>query len=61
VTKETMNNGHPEGNIYEQFAYLYNSVGYPNSSDITELSEMPDAPRLGIEGVNNGIRISKPK
>jgi len=56
-----MNNGHPEGNIYEQFAYLYNSVGYPNSSDITELSEMPDAPRLGIEGVNNGIRISKPK
>jgi len=25
------------------------------------LSEMPDAPRLGIEGENNGIRISKRK
>ncbi|MEO0147278.1 MAG: hypothetical protein ABIL27_03720 [candidate division WOR-3 bacterium] len=31
---------HPEGNIYEQLAYLYNQVGYPNSSDMNDLSEI---------------------
>jgi hypothetical protein len=40
MIKETKNSGHPEGNIYEQFAYLYNSVGYPNSSDINELCDI---------------------
>lgn len=38
MTKEAMNNGHPERNIYERFAYLYKSVGYPNSSDMNKLS-----------------------
>jgi hypothetical protein len=40
MIRETISNAHPEGNIYEQFAYLYNSVGYPNSSDITKLFEI---------------------
>ena len=48
-------NGSTEGCICELFVYLPNLGVYPNCSDITELSEMPDAPRLGIEGGNNGI------
>jgi hypothetical protein len=37
MIRETISNGHLERGICELFAYLYNSVGYPNSSDITEL------------------------
>lgn len=37
MIRETIDNGHPEGGIYEQFAYLPNFVVYPNSSDMNEL------------------------
>lgn len=40
MTKETKNNVRPEGCICEQFAYLPDSVSYPNSSDINKLSEI---------------------
>lgn len=33
----------PGENIREKFAYLYNPVGYPNSSDINELCDIPPA------------------
>jgi hypothetical protein len=38
MIRETISNGHLERGICELFAYLYNSVGYLNSLDITELS-----------------------
>ena len=37
MTKRTINNGHPEGGICEQFAYLSNLVAYLNGSDMHEL------------------------
>lgn len=46
-----------KGSIYD-IKFVYNSKleGYTTSmSHMNELSEMPDAPRLGIEGENNGI------
>lgn len=41
-------NTYPEGYANKNFAKY-------------ALSEMPDAPKLGIEGEKYGIRISKPK
>ncbi len=40
MTKETKNNGHPEGSIYELFVYTPKLSAYPNISDIYELSEI---------------------
>jgi len=34
MNKETKNNGHPEGCIYEQFAYPPDLVVYTNSADM---------------------------
>jgi hypothetical protein len=51
MIRETISNGHLERGICELFAYLYNSVGYLNSSDITKLSEI----RLG--GLEKGVLI----
>ena len=40
MNKEAKNNGHPEGCIYEQFAYTSELVVYPNSSDMNKLYAM---------------------
>ena len=40
MTKETKSNDHPEGGIYEPFAYTPKLSAYPNISDIYELSEI---------------------
>ncbi|GIW23729.1 MAG: hypothetical protein KatS3mg068_2736 [Candidatus Sericytochromatia bacterium] len=41
MTKETKNNDHPEGCIYELFIYFPDLIIYQNSSYMNELSEMP--------------------
>ena len=38
MNKRTKENSHPEGCIYEHFAYLSHSAAYPNSADMNELS-----------------------
>ncbi|MCD6192119.1 MAG: hypothetical protein J7L26_01455 [Candidatus Aminicenantes bacterium] len=43
MTKETKNNGYPEGGIYELFAYTLKLLAYPNNSHMNELAEI----RLG--------------
>jgi len=40
MTKETKNNGHPEGGIYELFAYTLKLLAYPNNSHMNELCDM---------------------
>ncbi len=40
MTQETKNNCHPEGGIYELFAYLPKLGVYQNSLDMNELYEM---------------------
>ncbi len=40
MTKETKNNGHPEGGIYELLAHTPKLPVYPNISDMNELGEI---------------------
>jgi hypothetical protein len=53
MIRETIDNGHPEGGICEQFAYLPNLVAYPNTSDMNELSE------IAGDGLKYEIRSEK--
>ncbi len=41
MTRETKNNSHPEGGIYEQFAYTLKLSAYQKISDMKEISEIP--------------------
>ena len=43
MIRETIDNGHPEGRICEQFVYPLKLSAYPNSSDMNELAEIPHA------------------
>ena len=45
---KTKNNGRPEDSICKQFAYTTNLGAHSNSSDITELAEIPYA-ALGLK------------
>jgi len=47
MIEKTQKDGHPEGGICEQLEYLLYLSGYPNCSDMKELSEIPHA-ALGI-------------
>ena len=40
MIKETKNNGHPEGGIYELLAYTPKLLAYPNNSHMNELAEI---------------------
>jgi len=42
MIKRTINNGHSERGIYEQFIHTSKLSLYPNSSDTNELSEIPN-------------------
>ncbi len=47
--KKTKKNRRPERSICEQFAYTSHLVAYPNSSDMNELSEIPEASEKNLE------------
>ena len=53
MTKETKNNGHPEGGIYELFAYTPKLLAYPNNSHMNELGVIGDDGLKNIKRQNN--------